>query len=150
MSKRSPSPGRRSEFDHDDDAWAEVDGWDVIPEPTGRVPGQAAKLFTIFALHESVSFTDPENGPLLTTIEYSTEEARGFKISEPVRVRRTGCLGRCKGNWKYIIACCKGNWKNIIACLCLWIAFVLANIAYSIMAPFFPQVVSCQPLKWGT
>lgn len=116
-----------------DDAWAEVDGWDVIPEPTGAVPGQAAKLFTIFALHESVSFTDPENGPLLTTIEYSTEES-GFTIAEPARVRKTGCLGRCEGNW-----------KNIIACLCLWIAFVLANIAYSIMAPFFPQVVSCQP-----
>ena len=137
MSKRSPSPGRRSrpaDFD-DDDAWAEIDGWDVIPEPTGAVPGQAAKIFTIFALHESVSFTDPENGPLLTTIEYSTEESPNFKISEPARVRKTGCLSRC-------LSRCKGKWKNIIACLCLWIAFVLANIAYSIMAPFFPQVVS--------
>ena len=101
----------------------------------GPVPGQVGRVFTILALPEDGSFTDPEHDPLLTRIQYSTEEAAaaGYlnkQAPDGVHVeRRSGGIRR----WK---------WKNIVVCLCLWMAYTLCNAAYSIINPFFPQVVS--------
>jgi hypothetical protein len=97
----------------------------------GPIPGQMGRVFTVWALAENESFTNPEHDPLLTKIQYSTEEsaAAGLLNQDHHEVeKRSG--GR---RWR---------WKNITVCLCLWIAFTLCNTAYSIINPFFPQVVS--------
>ena len=33
------------------------------------------------------------------------------------------------------------NWKNIVIIACLWLAVLLCSMAYSIIAPFFPNKV---------
>ena len=36
----------------------------------------------------------------------------------------------------------KENCKSLFAGLCLWIAYLMCNMAFSIIAPFFPNEVS--------
>ena len=120
-----------------------MSGTDEVKEDfeiiVGPVPGQVGRVFTILALPESGSFTDPEHDPLLTRIQYSTEEtaAAGLlnkQAPDEVQVeRRSGGARR---------------WRNIVVCLCLWMAYTLCNVAYSIIAPFFPQIVSKACLGW--
>ena len=40
------------------------------------------------------------------------------------------------------ISQCRSNWRNIVVVVCLWSAYLLCNVAYSTINPFFPQVVS--------
>jgi hypothetical protein len=98
----------------------------------GPIPGQVGRVFTVWALAEDESFTNPEHDPLLTKIQYSTQEsaAAGLLNQDPHEVEsRSGGSRRLK-------------WKNIAVCLCLLMAYTLCNTAYSIINPFFPQVVS--------
>ena len=37
---------------------------------------------------------------------------------------------------------CRQDWRKILALVCLWMAYLLCNVAYSMISPFFPQVVS--------
>ena len=55
------------------------------------------------------------------------------------------------GNWRSSkkkccswISQCRENWRRILAIMCLWTAYVLCSAAYSLMNPFFPQVVSAR------
>ena len=41
-------------------------------------------------------------------------------------------------------ACCSCNWKNVFVAVCLWLTYMFCSIAYSIIAPFFPDEVSHQ------
>ena len=47
-----------------------------------------------------------------------------------------------KTKWQKAILFVKGNYKNLAAVLCLWVGFFLCNVAYSLLAPFFPQEVA--------
>lgn len=42
----------------------------------------------------------------------------------------------------------KQNKRNVAAGVCLWISFVIAHIAYSMLAPFFPEEVQCLTLVY--
>ncbi len=33
------------------------------------------------------------------------------------------------------------NWKNLVVSVCLWVTYLICSIAYSIIAPFFPDEV---------
>lgn len=33
------------------------------------------------------------------------------------------------------------NWKNISAAVCLWLTYMICSMAYSVIAPFFPDEV---------
>ena len=101
-------------------------------EIVGLVPGHIGKVFTILALPESGSFTDPECDPLLARIQYSSEEtaAAGLlnqQAPDGVEKRSGG-----RRRWK---------WKKMLVCLCLWMAYSLCTAAFSIVNPFFPQTV---------
>ena len=101
----------------------------------GPVPGQVGKVFTILALTESGSFTDNEHDPLLARIQYSTEETAAAGLlnqQSPENSLQKSIVGGGR-RWK---------WKNVFVCLCLWMAYTLCNAAYSIINPFFPQIVS--------
>ncbi len=101
---------------------------DFVIVPSGPVPGQVGRVFTILALTESGSFTDPDRAPLLTRIKYSSEQAS-------VRVSyqgRASAEKRTRGPTR----------KNIVLCLCMWVAYGLVSGATSIINPFFPQIVS--------
>ena len=37
---------------------------------------------------------------------------------------------------------CRQDWRKILALVCLWMAYLLCNIAYSLIWQFFPQIVS--------
>ncbi len=112
-----------------------VDDEDFEVIPSAPIPGQVGKVFTILALTENESFTDPEHAPLLTRIKYSAEHsaaslsAKTPASSDNVKTRRSNWKKRC-------------NWKNVVVCLCLWLAYTLCNVAYSMINPFFPQIVS--------
>ena len=95
---------------------------------TGAVPGQAGKVLTR-SLTPSGAFTDAERAPLITKIKYSAEQERLSLSNQQTSVRVEK-------------SCCRYNWKNIVVCLCLWEAYTLANVAFSMISPFFPQVVS--------
>lgn len=49
-----------------------------------------------------------------------------------------GCSEKCC----FWISQCRENWRSLLVILCLWLAYFLCNIASSMMAPFFPQIVS--------
>ena len=111
---------------------AEEEEYEIIP--SGIIPGQVAKVFSILALPEGRSFTDPEHEPLVTTINYSCAEESVTESHVPAAERRPRGL---KGSLS----------KNMIVCLSLWILFVILNMAYSTINPFFPQVVSTE-VSW--
>ena len=96
--------------------------YDIIP--SGPVPGQVRRVFTILALPEHGSFTDPGHAPLLANINYSSEDSL-----------------RSSGNVKEVVNKRSRYWRFAV-CLCLWVSYLIANIALSVMTPFFPQVVS--------
>ena len=41
------------------------------------------------------------------------------------------------------------NWKNITTISCLWLAYLLCNMSYSIVGPFFPDEVHIAKLCKG-
>lgn len=43
--------------------------------------------------------------------------------------------------WKKLQQSKKCNWINAAVIVCLWMAYTVCNVAYSMMAPFFPQIV---------
>ena len=106
---------------------ADDEEYEVIP--SGIIPGQVAKVLTILALPAGESFTDPEHERLVTTINYSSTEESTTESHVLAVEKRPRVLRRCLS-------------KNLIVCLNLWILFILLNMAYSTINPFFPQVVS--------
>ena len=36
---------------------------------------------------------------------------------------------------------CGWNWKNLLTVVCLWLTYLICSMAYSIIAPFFPDEV---------
>lgn len=46
-----------------------------------------------------------------------------------------------KGKSKILATLCSWNWENIVIIMCLWVAYLLCNIAYSTIGPFFPREV---------
>ena len=107
---------------------ADEEEYDIIP--SGIIPGQVAKVFTILALPVGRSFTDPEQEGQVTTINYPDEEES--ESHALVAKKRSRGLKRCIS-------------KNLIVCLCMWILYFLCCMAYSTINPFFPQVVSELP-----
>ena len=106
---------------------ADEEEYDIIP--SGIIPGQVAKAFTILALPMGKSFTDPEQERLVSKINYSSEEESTTESRVLVVTRRS------RGLRRFIS-------KNLIVCLCMWILYFLCCMAYSTINPFFPQVVS--------
>ena len=101
---------------------------DIVIPPSGAVPGQAGKVFTILALTESGSFTDDEREALLTRITVSAE-ATTCQASDADDDGKRRQPKKC-------------NLINAAVIACLWTAYTLCNAAYSIISPFFPQIVS--------
>ncbi len=50
------------------------------------------------------------------------------------------CYKKCL-SW---LSQCRENWKKILVVVILWLAYMLCNVAFSIIAPFFPKIVSIQ------
>lgn len=97
--------------------------YDIIP--SGIIPGQVGKVLTILALPEGRSFTEPEHQHLVATINYE-EPSAGIPDQAPAFA---GKKAR------------RRPWRSIIVCLCLWMVYSICNLAFSIINPFFPQVV---------
>ncbi len=103
---------------------------DITIPPSGAVPGQAGKIFTILALTESGSFTDHEQEPLLTRIIVSSTDPGVSAQAPDEQIKKSSRPRKC-------------NLINIAVVVCLWIAYVMCNAAYSMILPFFPKIVSC-------